>query len=62
MRTGHGEEAADLAELHIRGFHGTLVDDERTAEDAEERTADGDEERNEAGEAARDEDGPGGQR
>ncbi|MEU2679726.1 GntR family transcriptional regulator [Streptomyces sp. NPDC007107] len=62
VRTGHGEEAADLAELHIRGFHGTLVDEERTADGDEERAADGDEEWNEADEAARDEDGPGGQR
>ncbi|MFF8501276.1 FadR/GntR family transcriptional regulator [Streptomyces anulatus] len=27
VRTGQGEEAADLAEAHIRGFHGSLVDD-----------------------------------
>ncbi|MEU1211616.1 GntR family transcriptional regulator [Streptomyces sp. NPDC005790] len=34
VRTGNGEEAADLAELHIRGFHGTLVVEDRTgAED-----------------------------
>ncbi|WP_019546228.1 FadR/GntR family transcriptional regulator [Streptomyces sulphureus] len=31
LREGRGQEAADLAERHIRGFHGTLVDE--TAEE-----------------------------
>lgn len=31
LREGRGPEAADLAERHIRGFHGTLVDE--TAEE-----------------------------
>ncbi|WP_016910603.1 FadR/GntR family transcriptional regulator [Streptomyces xiaopingdaonensis] len=35
LREGRGPEAADLAERHIRGFHGTLVD-----ETAEEGTLD----------------------
>lgn len=30
VRVDQGDEAADLAELHIRGFHGTLVDEDRT--------------------------------
>ncbi|WLQ37565.1 GntR family transcriptional regulator [Streptomyces castrisilvae] len=29
VRAGRGAEAADLAEQHIRGFHGTLVDEDR---------------------------------
>ncbi|MYR67172.1 MULTISPECIES: FCD domain-containing protein, partial [unclassified Streptomyces] len=35
VRAGRGEEAADLAEAHIRGFHGTLVDEPRP-EDGDE--------------------------
>ncbi|MFJ3080289.1 FadR/GntR family transcriptional regulator [Streptomyces halstedii] len=27
VRAGRGEEAADLVEVHIRGFHGTLIDE-----------------------------------
>lgn len=27
VRAGRGEEAADLVEEHIRGLHGTLVDE-----------------------------------
>lgn len=30
VRAGDGEAAADLAERHIRGFHGTLVDEDRS--------------------------------
>jgi DNA-binding GntR family transcriptional regulator len=29
VRTGDGPAAADLVERHIRGFHGTLVDEKR---------------------------------
>ncbi|MEV6164963.1 FCD domain-containing protein [Streptomyces sp. NPDC052052] len=36
VRAGRGEEAADLAEAHIRGFHGTLVDEVNDAHDAGE--------------------------
>lgn len=35
VRTGDGEAAADLAERHIRGFHGTLVDEDRTGSGGE---------------------------
>ncbi|MGW1227204.1 FadR/GntR family transcriptional regulator [Streptomyces sp. NPDC001478] len=36
VRAGDGEAAADLAERHIRGFHGTLVDEDRTGAAGEE--------------------------
>ncbi|WP_326656202.1 FadR/GntR family transcriptional regulator [Streptomyces sp. NBC_00385] len=40
VRLDQGDEAADLAELHIRGFHGTLVDEDRTGgDDADGATA-----------------------
>ncbi|UXY25197.1 FadR/GntR family transcriptional regulator [Streptomyces sp. HUAS TT20] len=35
VRAGKGLEAADLVEKHIRGFHGTLVDEKARAEGAD---------------------------
>ncbi|WP_151769619.1 FadR/GntR family transcriptional regulator [Streptomyces abyssomicinicus] len=34
VRTGDGAGAADLVERHIRGFHGTLVDEKQRRDDA----------------------------
>ncbi|MET9704202.1 FadR/GntR family transcriptional regulator [Streptomyces griseus] len=36
VRSRRGEEAADLAEVHIRGFHGTLVDENRAGDAVED--------------------------